>query len=200
MSFVNICEKIDHVIIALHCIFCKLPRADRSIYSSKFYFLMNIYIYIWSECRHHCAHRYLSTELCLQTRGNEFIQCWIDFCHVLKCYCSFKIPAIPFIWPKSLYKRSIALVTSQKQEMWTVVVIIIVISLMTFLSIYISSWWCQMWDTCICFMVVSQSEVRVSTEHGINIYIFTMCTIDRMCAPMEPLRGHISLKCVLSKH
>ena len=42
---------------------------------------------------------------------------------------------------------------------------------MTFLSHYISRWWLQTWDTCIYFTVVSQSEARVSTKHGIDMDI-----------------------------
>ena len=52
-----------------------------------------------------------------------------------------------------------------------VVLIAIVTSLMTFLSLYIWHWWRPTWDACIYFTVVSQSEARVSTEHGINYYI-----------------------------
>ena len=34
-----------------------------------------------------------------QTRGNEFIPCSSNICHILKRFHSFKIPAIPLIWP-----------------------------------------------------------------------------------------------------
>ena len=43
-----------------------------------------------------------------QTRGNEFIPCSNDVCHILKCFCSFKTPAIPFMVPKSSYKLIVA--------------------------------------------------------------------------------------------
>ena len=33
---------------------------------------------------------------------------------------------------------------------------------------YTSRWWRQTWDTCLYLTVVSQSEARVITEHGIN--------------------------------
>ena len=49
-----------------------------------------------------------------------------------------------------------------------VFVIAIVTSSMKFISLYISRWWHQTWDTSIYFMVVSQSEASVSTEHGIK--------------------------------
>ena len=42
-----------------------------------------------------------------QTRGNKFIPCWNSICHILKRFLSFKIPAIPLIWPKSPYKHSV---------------------------------------------------------------------------------------------
>ena len=35
-----------------------------------------------------------------QTRGNEFIPCSNNICHILKRFRSFKIPAIPLIWHK----------------------------------------------------------------------------------------------------
>ena len=41
---------------------------------------------------------------------------------------------------------------------------------MTFLCLYISRWWRQTWDTAPYFTVVNQSEARISTEHGINVY------------------------------
>ena len=36
-----------------------------------------------------------------QTRGNEFFPCSNNICHILKRFRSFKIPAIPLLWPKS---------------------------------------------------------------------------------------------------
>ena len=49
--------------------------------------------------------------------------------------------------------------------------IAIVTSSMTFLCLYISRWWRQTWDTAPYFTVVNQSEARISTEHGKNVYI-----------------------------
>ena len=43
-----------------------------------------------------------------QTRGNEFIPCSNNICDILKRFCSFKIPAITLIWPKSPYKHSVS--------------------------------------------------------------------------------------------
>ena len=42
-----------------------------------------------------------------QTRGNEFIPCSNNICQILKCFHSFKIPAIPLIWPKWPHKHSV---------------------------------------------------------------------------------------------
>ena len=42
-----------------------------------------------------------------QTRNNKFIPCSNNICHILKRFRSFKIPAIPLIWPKSPYKHSV---------------------------------------------------------------------------------------------
>ena len=49
-----------------------------------------------------------------QTSGNELIPCSNDVCHILKRFCGFKIPAIRFIWPESLYKQCQS-VASQRQ-------------------------------------------------------------------------------------
>ena len=43
-----------------------------------------------------------------QTKGNKFIPCPNDVCHILKCFRRFETPAIPFILPKSSYKLSVA--------------------------------------------------------------------------------------------
>ena len=43
-----------------------------------------------------------------QTKGNEFIPCSKDVCRILKCFCSFKSPAVPFILLKSSNKLSVA--------------------------------------------------------------------------------------------
>ena len=42
-----------------------------------------------------------------EKRGNEFIPCSNNICDILKCFRSFKIPAITLIWPKSSYKHSV---------------------------------------------------------------------------------------------
>ena len=42
-----------------------------------------------------------------QARGNKFIPCSNNICDILKCFRSFKIPAITLIWPKSPYKHSV---------------------------------------------------------------------------------------------
>ena len=42
-----------------------------------------------------------------QTKGNEFISCSNDVCHILKRSHSFKTPAIPFILPKPSYKLNV---------------------------------------------------------------------------------------------
>ena len=42
-----------------------------------------------------------------QTKGNEFTPCSNDVRHILKCFCSFKISAITFIWLKSSYEHSV---------------------------------------------------------------------------------------------
>ena len=43
-----------------------------------------------------------------KTRGNEFIPSSNNICDILKRFRSSKIPAIPLIWPKSLYKHSVS--------------------------------------------------------------------------------------------
>ena len=121
-----------------------------------------------------------------QTRGNEFIPCSNNFCHILKCFCSFKISHITLIWPKALCKHSVYSVASQRQEKMMAAVITIVTSSTTFLSLYISCWWRQAWDRCIYFMDVSQSEARVSTEHGITKY-----------AKKMPNKKADSIKCII---
>ena len=42
-----------------------------------------------------------------QTRGKQFIPCSNNICDILKCFHSFKIPAITLIWPKSPHKHSV---------------------------------------------------------------------------------------------
>ena len=42
-----------------------------------------------------------------QTKGDEFIPCSKDVCHILKRFHSFKTPAIHCILPKSSYKLSV---------------------------------------------------------------------------------------------
>ena len=93
-----------------------------------------------------------------QTRCNEFIPCSKDVCHIL-----------------NRFRRNTVLldrIAAAKKR--TAVAIVAVTTSMTFLSRCISRWWRQAWDTCIYFTVVSQSEASVSTEHGINIYIYIL--------------------------
>ena len=56
-----------------------------------------------------------------QTRCNKFIPCWNDACHILKCFCSFKIQAILFIWPQSWYEQSVTWShhTSKESGWWS---------------------------------------------------------------------------------
>ena len=110
-----------------------------------------------------------------QTRCNEFILCWNDACQILKQSRSFKNSDNPYIWPKSLYKHSVALSHRSCKESGRWSWLPFVTSPMTFLSHFISRWWRQTWDACIYFMVVTQSKARVSTEHGMNLVIQYMC-------------------------
>ena len=105
-----------------------------------------------------------------QTRGNEFIPCSNNICDILKRFRSLKIPAITLIWPKSPYKHSVTRSYRSGKEsgrrsespLWR----------HQWRSLYISRWWRQTWDTVPYFTVVNQSEARISTEHGINIYTY----------------------------
>ena len=36
-----------------------------------------------------------------QTRGHGFLPCSSDIYHIIKRFRNFKIPGIPFVWPKS---------------------------------------------------------------------------------------------------
>ena len=65
---------------------------------------------------------------------------------------------------------------SQRHGKWTVVVFVIVTSPMTLLYLYISRWCCQTWDTCIYFMVVSQSESGFSTERAWHKLLYSLIT------------------------
>ena len=106
-----------------------------------------------------------------QTRGKEFIPCSNNICDILKRFRSFKIPDITLIWSKSSYKHSVTRSYRSGKEsgrrsesplwrhQWCSFVL------------YISRWWRQTWDTAPYLTVVNQSEARISTEHGINIYI-----------------------------
>ena len=75
-----------------------------------------------------------------------------------------------FIWPKTLYKHSVAQSHRRGKEsgrwswspLWRH-------QWRSFLH-YISRWWRQTLDTPLYFTVVNQSEARISTEQGINIY------------------------------
>ena len=116
-----------------------------------------------------------------QTRGNEFIPCWNDVCHILRHNHSFKIPAIPLIWPKSSYKHSVARSHCSGEEsgmrsespLW---------GHQWHSFFHISCWWCQTWDTCLNFMVVKQSEVRFSNGHGTNPNIITISSFVAPCS------------------
>ena len=61
---------------------------------------------------------------------------------------------------------------------------------MTFLCFYISRWWRQTWDTAPYFTTVNQSEGRISTEHGIILYIVRGILTGNWCncMIMKPLR------------
>ena len=83
-----------------------------------------------------------------QTRGNKFIPWSNDVRHILKCFRSFKTPAIPFILSKSSYKLSFARWHRSDKKVdggRDGRMIAIVTSSMSFLSLYISCWWRQMY-------------------------------------------------------
>ena len=97
-----------------------------------------------------------------QTKGNEFIPCSNDVCHILKHFHSFKTPAIPFILPKSSYNSVLLsrIAAARKVDGGRDhLMIAIVTSSLTFLSRCISCWWRQT----LYFTFISQSEARVST-------------------------------------
>ena len=83
------------------------------------------------------------------TESSEFIPCSNDVSHIPKSFNRFKVPATTFIWPKSLHKHNVTPITSQRHEKLMAIAITIVTSSKTFLSLYISRWWCQARDTCI---------------------------------------------------
>ena len=103
-----------------------------------------------------------------QTRGNKFIPCLNNICHILKRFHSFKTPAIPLIWPKSPYKHSVTRSYHSGKEsgrrsesplwrhQWRSFV---------FIS---NADWHQTWDTPLYFTIVNWSEARINTEHGIK--------------------------------
>ena len=106
-----------------------------------------------------------------ETRGNEFIPCSNNICDILKRFRSFKIPAITLIWPKSSYKHSVTRSYRSGKESGR----------RSELPLWSHQWRSfvfishaddvKTWDTAPYFTVVNQSEARISTEHGINIYI-----------------------------
>ena len=104
---------------------------------------------------------------------------------------SFKIPAITLIWPKSLHKHSVTRSYCSGKEsgrrwespLW------VVTSSMTFLCPYISHWWRQTWDMLLYFTVVTQSEARISTEHGITLFITQSTTTWYYMLTLNPLRA-----------
>ena len=52
-----------------------------------------------------------------QTKGNEFITCSNDVCHILKHFCSFKILAIPFLDRIDVYTHCKAYSVAS-QQLW----------------------------------------------------------------------------------
>ena len=103
-----------------------------------------------------------------QTRGNEFIPCSDGIFKNVSAALESQLSLSSGLnhWINTVLLGRIAV-----QEKSTAVVIAIVTSSVMFLYLYISHWWRQTWDTCVYFTVVSQSEVRVNTEHGIKHYI-----------------------------
>ena len=97
---------------------------------------------------------------------NELIACSNNVAHILKHLRSFKTTATVSLLsgPKSSYKHSVTRSHCSSKGNWMVVVITIVISLITFNSLYSSRWWHQAWNPCLYFMVVSQSEARIWAE------------------------------------
>ena len=96
-----------------------------------------------------------------QTRDNEFIPCSKGFYYYQKYQKSFLLGLNHCVNTVVLghiaadRKDDDGLITIETQ------------SIMLF-SLTISCWWHQTWDTCIYFMVVSQSEARVSTAPGMS--------------------------------
>ena len=103
-----------------------------------------------------------------QTRGNEFIPCSKYIWYNLKRFRNFEIPAMPLkagvhhcINTVLLGRIAAARKVGSGRDRDSDVISDV-------LSLYILRRWRQMWDRCIYFTVVSQSEARVSTEHGIK--------------------------------
>ena len=109
-----------------------------------------------------------------QTRGNEFMPCLNNIYDILKRFRSFKIPDITLIWPKSPHKHSVTWSypsgkkngRRSESPLWR----------HQWLSfcLYSSRWWRPMWDTPLYFTGVDQSEARISIEHGLNMYMYTI--------------------------
>ena len=106
-----------------------------------------------------------------QTRGNGFIPWSNDLCRILKLFHNLTIPAIPFyglnhrINTVLLGRIAVARKVDGGCDRHCDVS-------MTFPSLYILRLWRQTWDTRLYLTVISQSEARVSTEHGMYIYIY----------------------------
>ena len=107
-----------------------------------------------------------------QTRGNEFIPCSKDVCHILKCFRIFKAQLSLYSALKhSINTVSLGRIAAAKK--WATFGIATVTSLRHSFLFYISGRWRQTWDTLLYFTNVSQSEARVSTEHWIKYGITT---------------------------
>ena len=118
-----------------------------------------------------------------QTRSNEFIPCSKDVCDILTRFRIFKTPAISLICAKSPYKCSVTGSHRSGKEngrrsgspLWrhqrrSFPFISHHDDVRRKIPVYTS--WLSLY---LYFMVLSQSEARVSTEHGIYMYIVISC-------------------------
>ena len=174
---VNFLSQIIHVIIIIKLFFtyqiCCLKIVPDIVISYPLFADVDTRIYLHTALQYHerptamlgiamlCVDKF--PYLHQQTRGNKFIPCSNNVCHILKCFRSFKIPATPLISPKSLYKHSVSRShRSGKESAWWsgsplwhhqwcsfCLYLILMMSNIRYAYIY--------------FTVVSQSEVRVST-------------------------------------
>ena len=107
-----------------------------------------------------------------QTRGNEFIPCSNNIFDILKCFRSFKLPAITTIWPKSPYKHSVTRSHRSGKEsgrrsespLWRH-------QWRSFVCVSHADDVKRTWDTPLYFTAVNRSEARISNEHGINMHM-----------------------------